>query len=95
MPMQCLKNICVHSWQLIFVTGAQAMATFHYPVPAEAYGQVNALQIQCFGSRKMLHLIPSGNPVVCTMVLCHRNETMLDELKVNKCRNLCGVRYLF
>ncbi|XP_076141657.1 molecular chaperone MKKS [Alosa pseudoharengus] len=67
---------------VITTTGAQAMATSRTPVPAETYGQVNALRIQCFGSRKMLHLIPSGDPVVCTMVLCHRNETMLDELKL-------------
>ncbi|KAL2083680.1 hypothetical protein ACEWY4_021453 [Coilia grayii] len=67
---------------IIYVTGAQAMATLHTPVPSEAYGQVAALRRDHFGSRPMLHLIPCGSPVVSTMVLCHRNETMLNELKL-------------
>uniref|UniRef100_A0AAY4B0D5 Uncharacterized protein n=1 Tax=Denticeps clupeoides TaxID=299321 RepID=A0AAY4B0D5_9TELE len=64
------------------ISGAQAAATSHTPVPAEAFGWVEALSIQLCGTRKMLHLQPTANPAVCTLVLCHRNESMLDELKV-------------
>ncbi|XP_063048230.1 McKusick-Kaufman/Bardet-Biedl syndromes putative chaperonin [Engraulis encrasicolus] len=67
---------------IISATGAQAMATVGTPFPPEAYGQVDTLRRECFGNRPMLHLLPSGSPAVCTMVLCHRNETVLNELKL-------------
>ena len=41
------------------------------------------MAVKQFGSKQMLHLLPAGEPVVCTMVLCHRNDTMLSELKVS------------
>lgn len=58
------------------------MATLHSAIPVKAYGKVNDLSIEQFGSKTMLHLHPAGEPAICTMVLCHRNETMLSELKV-------------
>lgn len=58
------------------------MATLHTPVPAEAYGTVHDLGIRQFGSKKMLHLLPAGESSICTMMLCHRNATVLSELKV-------------
>lgn len=58
------------------------MATLHTEIPAKAYGKVNDLGLRQFGSKTMLHLLPAGESVICTMVLCHRNETMLNELKV-------------
>lgn len=64
--------------------GAQPVATVHSTVPAKAYGMVNNLSIRQFGSKKMLHLHPPGDSAICTMILCHRNETMLSELKVSK-----------
>ncbi|KAJ8412761.1 hypothetical protein AAFF_G00117120 [Aldrovandia affinis] len=67
---------------LIRATGAQAVATFQTPVPAQSYGQVAGLCVQHCGSREMLHLLPAGDSACCTLVLCHRNETMLNELKV-------------
>lgn len=51
-------------------------------VPAKAYGSVGNLHVRQFGSKKMLHLVPAGATSICTMVLCHRNDTMLSELKV-------------
>nr|XP_020457456.1 McKusick-Kaufman/Bardet-Biedl syndromes putative chaperonin [Monopterus albus] len=67
---------------LIQLTGAQPVASLHTTIPAKAYGKVRDLSIRQFGSQTMLHLHSPGESVVCTMVLCHRNETMLSELKV-------------
>ncbi|KAI1894689.1 hypothetical protein AGOR_G00118340 [Albula goreensis] len=67
---------------LIRVTGAQAVATFQIPIPVQSYGQVAGLGVRRFGSRDMLHMLPAGNQDCCTLVLCHRNETALNELKV-------------
>ncbi|XP_068184385.1 molecular chaperone MKKS [Antennarius striatus] len=64
------------------VTGTQPVATLHVTVAASAYGKLKDLSIHQFGSKKMLHLQPLGNSAICTLVLCHRNETMLSELKV-------------
>ncbi|XP_028983135.1 McKusick-Kaufman/Bardet-Biedl syndromes putative chaperonin [Betta splendens] len=67
---------------LIQLTGAQPVATLHCAIPAKAYGIVSDVSIRQFGSKKLLHLLPSGETAICTMVLCHRNETMLSELKL-------------
>ncbi|XP_022599599.1 McKusick-Kaufman/Bardet-Biedl syndromes putative chaperonin [Seriola dumerili] len=67
---------------LIQLTGAQPVATLHATLPAKAYGKVRDLTIRQFGSKTMLHLHAPGDSAICTMVLCHRNETMLSELKV-------------
>uniref|UniRef100_UPI003AAA6057 molecular chaperone MKKS n=1 Tax=Centroberyx gerrardi TaxID=166262 RepID=UPI003AAA6057 len=64
------------------LTGAQPVATLQTTIPAKAYGQVKDLSMRQFGSKTMLHLYPPGEPAICTMILCHRNETMLSELKV-------------
>ncbi|XP_054456698.1 McKusick-Kaufman/Bardet-Biedl syndromes putative chaperonin [Anoplopoma fimbria] len=64
------------------LTGAQPVATLHTTIPAKAYGKVKDLSIMQFGSKTMLHLHPPGESSICTMMLCHRNETMLSELKV-------------
>ncbi|XP_029558100.1 molecular chaperone MKKS [Salmo trutta] len=68
---------------IVQMTGAQAVALYQTPIPPEAYGQVKGCFVRTVGSRKMLHLLPPREPVpaVCTMVLCHRNDTMLNELK--------------
>eukprot|EP00066_Takifugu_rubripes_P002379 XP_003964287.1 PREDICTED: mcKusick-Kaufman/Bardet-Biedl syndromes putative chaperonin [Takifugu rubripes] len=71
---------------LLQLTGANPVATLHTPVPAEAYGTVHDLGIRQFGSKKMLHLLPAGESSICTMMLCHRNATVLSELKV-VCQN--------
>ncbi|XP_067465819.1 McKusick-Kaufman/Bardet-Biedl syndromes putative chaperonin [Thunnus thynnus] len=67
---------------LIQLTGAQPVATLHTTIPRKAYGNVKDLSFRQFGSKTLLHLHPPGESVICTMVLCHRNETMLNELKV-------------
>ncbi|KAM7409002.1 hypothetical protein PAMA_002630 [Pampus argenteus] len=64
------------------LTGAQPVATLHTTIPPTAYGNVRDLSFRHFGSKTMLHLHPPGESEICTMVLCHRNETMLSELKV-------------
>ncbi|KAI2657964.1 usick-Kaufman Bardet-Biedl syndromes chaperonin isoform X1 [Labeo rohita] len=64
------------------ITGAQAVASLCSSVPAEAYGMVKEFCFQSCGSRELLQLLPSKDAAVSTMVLCHRNETMLEELKM-------------
>ncbi|CAG09531.1 unnamed protein product [Tetraodon nigroviridis] len=67
---------------LLQLTGARPVATVHTSIPAKAYGSVSSLSTLQFGSKKMLHLLPVGDSSVCSMVLCHRNDTLLSELKV-------------
>ncbi|XP_036403248.1 McKusick-Kaufman/Bardet-Biedl syndromes putative chaperonin [Megalops cyprinoides] len=67
---------------LLQVTGAQAVATFQAPVPVQSYGQVTGLVVRCCGMKEMLHLLPAGDSTHCTLMLCHRNETMLNEFRV-------------
>ncbi|XP_017292178.1 McKusick-Kaufman/Bardet-Biedl syndromes putative chaperonin isoform X2 [Kryptolebias marmoratus] len=67
---------------LIQLTGAQPVATLHSAVQPTAYGQVGGLSVRRFGSKTMLHLQACGESAICTIILCHRNETMLNELKV-------------
>ncbi|KAI4884690.1 hypothetical protein NFI96_001289, partial [Prochilodus magdalenae] len=62
--------------------GAIMVTSLHSPVPAKAYGQVGGLCLHRRGSKELLQLLPFGEPVISTMLLCHRNEIMLDELKV-------------
>ncbi|XP_053503575.1 McKusick-Kaufman/Bardet-Biedl syndromes putative chaperonin [Ictalurus furcatus] len=64
------------------MTGALIMASICSPVPAKAYGQIGGLHLHRIGSKELLQLLPSGEAAVNTVVLCHRNETMLEELKV-------------
>uniref|UniRef100_A0A8C8DYR0 MKKS centrosomal shuttling protein n=1 Tax=Oryzias sinensis TaxID=183150 RepID=A0A8C8DYR0_9TELE len=64
------------------LSGTQPVATLHARIPSTAYGRVKNLSTKQFGNKTMLHLQPDGEAAVCTAVLCHRNETMLDELKV-------------
>uniref|UniRef100_A0A8C6SY90 McKusick-Kaufman syndrome n=1 Tax=Neogobius melanostomus TaxID=47308 RepID=A0A8C6SY90_9GOBI len=67
---------------VIQLTGAQPVATLHAPIPSQAYGKVKEITIKQFKSKTMLHLLPIEDMTICTIVLCHRNGTMLNELKV-------------
>lgn len=78
---------------LLCVSGALIMASICSPVPAKAYGQIRSLHLHRIGSKALLQLLPCGEATVSTMVLCHRNQTMLEELKVNQCS--CGENVLF
>ncbi|KAL7841405.1 hypothetical protein SRHO_G00250960 [Serrasalmus rhombeus] len=64
------------------MTGAIMVESLYSPVLDKAYGQVGGLRVYRRGSKELLQLLPSGEPAVSTLLLCHRNETMLDELKV-------------
>lgn len=64
------------------ITGARAVASLFSLVPMEAYGLVAGLCFQDCGSKKLLQLLSSKHAAISTMVLCHRNETMLEELKM-------------
>ncbi|KAG7273746.1 hypothetical protein CRUP_002895 [Coryphaenoides rupestris] len=67
---------------LAALTGSQPLASLVTTIPPEAYGHAGGLDIKHFGSKRMLHLDAPGDAVICTVALCHRNETMLSELKV-------------
>ncbi|XP_054655606.1 McKusick-Kaufman/Bardet-Biedl syndromes putative chaperonin [Dunckerocampus dactyliophorus] len=64
------------------LTGSQPVATLHTTIPPKAYGKVGNIISRQFGSKTMLQVHPAGESVICTTVLCHRNATMLNELKV-------------
>ncbi|XP_019901830.1 McKusick-Kaufman/Bardet-Biedl syndromes putative chaperonin isoform X2 [Esox lucius] len=68
---------------IVQMTGAQAVASYQTPISPEAYGQVKGICVRTVGPRILLHLLPPEEPAstICTMVVCHRNETMLNELK--------------
>uniref|UniRef100_A0A3Q3DXC4 MKKS centrosomal shuttling protein n=1 Tax=Hippocampus comes TaxID=109280 RepID=A0A3Q3DXC4_HIPCM len=72
----------IHYTFLSSSIGAQPLATLHSTIPHKAYGQVGNVTLRQFGSKSMLHLYPAEESVICTTVLCHRNETILNELKV-------------
>ncbi|XP_070588746.1 molecular chaperone MKKS isoform X2 [Erythrolamprus reginae] len=61
------------------MTGSQPIPSLQFLSPA-CYGHLKDLQTQCFDSKWFLHLIPD-QPVVCSLLLCNRNETAWDELK--------------
>ena len=65
------------------LSGSQPLASLVTTIPPEAYGLARGLNVKSFGSKRMLHLEPPGEAAICTMVLCHRNQTLLSELKVN------------
>lgn len=88
-----LHNVLKHSQNIIFSsppTGAHPVAALHTAIPAKAYGKVREVSVRQFGSKRMLHLLPVAESVICTRILCHRNETMLSELKVRR-REMLGV----
>ncbi|MBN3320319.1 MKKS protein, partial [Atractosteus spatula] len=68
------------------MTGALPIASFQSPVPSKCYGQLSNILVKSFGSRQMLNLIPAGDSTVCSLGLCNRNETTLNELKLT-CQN--------
>lgn len=70
--------------------GCQPISSLQFLSPA-CYGNLKNLQIQRFATKRFFHLIPN-DPVVCSFILCNRNETAWDELKVgiiSKCLPGC------
>ncbi|KAJ3609909.1 hypothetical protein NHX12_022003 [Muraenolepis orangiensis] len=64
------------------LTGSQPLASLVTAISPEAYGHARGLNVKIFGSKRMLHLEGPGEAGICTMALCHRNQTVLSELKV-------------
>ncbi|XP_044310173.1 McKusick-Kaufman/Bardet-Biedl syndromes putative chaperonin-like isoform X1 [Varanus komodoensis] len=62
------------------MTGSQPVASLQILSPT-CYGHLKDLQTLYFASKWFLHLIPN-DPIVCSLMLCNRNETTWDELKL-------------
>ncbi|KAH0621870.1 hypothetical protein JD844_023571 [Phrynosoma platyrhinos] len=62
------------------MTGSQPIPSLQFMSPA-CYGHLKDLRTQCIASKWFFHLIPN-DPVVCSLMLCNRNETAWDELKL-------------
>ncbi|KAM6128499.1 molecular chaperone MKKS [Pterocles gutturalis] len=61
------------------MTGSKPIASIHSLSPS-CYGSLKDVCIERFASKYFVHLIPNDT-VVCSLVLCSRNETAWDELK--------------
>ncbi|KFQ17275.1 PREDICTED: mcKusick-Kaufman/Bardet-Biedl syndromes putative chaperonin [Merops nubicus] len=61
------------------MTGSKPIASIHLLSPS-SYGSLKDVCIQSFASKRFVHLIPNDT-VVCSLILCNRNETAWDELK--------------
>ncbi|KAJ7341648.1 hypothetical protein JRQ81_006003 [Phrynocephalus forsythii] len=62
------------------MTGSQPIPSLQL-LSSACYGHLKDLQTRRFAAKCFFHLIPS-DPIVCSLVLCNRNETAWDELKV-------------
>ncbi|NXC47122.1 TCPB protein, partial [Penelope pileata] len=61
------------------MTGSKPIASIH-SLPPSCYGCLKDVCTKSFGSKYFVHLIPK-DAVVCSLILCNRNETTWDELK--------------
>ncbi|KFP23488.1 McKusick-Kaufman/Bardet-Biedl syndromes putative chaperonin [Colius striatus] len=61
------------------MTGSKPIASIHLLSPS-CYGSLKDVCVESFASKHFVHLIPEDT-VVCSLVLCNRNETAWDELK--------------
>ncbi|XP_032845111.2 McKusick-Kaufman/Bardet-Biedl syndromes putative chaperonin [Tyto alba] len=61
------------------MTGSEPIASIHL-LPPSCYGSLKDVCVESFASKHFVHLIPS-EAVVCSLILCNRNETSWDELK--------------
>ncbi|XP_008057771.1 McKusick-Kaufman/Bardet-Biedl syndromes putative chaperonin isoform X1 [Carlito syrichta] len=62
------------------VTGAQPIGSLGSISPS-SYGNVKDLCTAKFGSKHFFHLIPN-EATICSLLLCNRNDTIWDELKL-------------
>ncbi|KAM9018964.1 molecular chaperone MKKS isoform 2-T10 [Ara ararauna] len=61
------------------MTGSKPIASIHDLSPS-CYGSLKDVCIETFASKNFVHLIPNDT-VICSLILCNRNETAWDELK--------------
>ncbi|POI29152.1 hypothetical protein CIB84_007098 [Bambusicola thoracicus] len=61
------------------VTGSKPIASI-YSLSPSCYGSLKDVRAESFASKHFVHLIPNDT-VVCSLILCNRNETTWDELK--------------
>ncbi|NXJ10047.1 TCPB protein, partial [Odontophorus gujanensis] len=61
------------------MTGSKPIASI-YSLSPSCYGSLKDVCTKSFASKHFVHLIPNDT-VVCSLVLCNRNETTWDELK--------------
>ncbi|NXI54371.1 TCPQ protein, partial [Chloroceryle aenea] len=64
---------------LSLMTGSKPIASIHL-LSHNCYGSLKDVCIESFASKHFVHLIPHDT-VICSLVLCNRNETSWDELK--------------
>ncbi|XP_069464423.1 molecular chaperone MKKS [Ambystoma mexicanum] len=61
------------------MTGAQPIGSL-YAVPSTCFGRLKRISVERLASKQFLHLI-SEDATICSLLLCNRNGTTLDELK--------------
>ncbi|XP_074771494.1 molecular chaperone MKKS isoform X2 [Athene noctua] len=61
------------------MTGSKPIASIHLLSPS-CYGSLKDVCLESFASKHFVHLIPKET-VICSLILCNRNETAWDELK--------------
>ncbi|NXY43901.1 TCPB protein, partial [Ceuthmochares aereus] len=61
------------------MTGNKPIASIQL-LSLDCYGSLEDVRVESFASKHFVHLIPKDT-VVCSLILCNRNETAWDELK--------------
>ncbi|NXI37974.1 TCPB protein, partial [Galbula dea] len=61
------------------MTGSKAIASIHL-LSSSSYGTLKDVHVENVASKHFVQLVPNDT-VVCSLVLCNRNETAWDELK--------------
>ncbi|KFV91583.1 PREDICTED: mcKusick-Kaufman/Bardet-Biedl syndromes putative chaperonin [Eurypyga helias] len=64
---------------LSLMTGSKPIASIDLLAPS-CYGSLKDVCVESLASKRFVHLIPN-EAVVCSLILCNRNETAWDELK--------------
>lgn len=74
--MTVMHTVLFFNW-----TGSKPIASI-YSLSPSCYGSLKDVRAESFASKHFVHLIPSDT-TVCSLILCNRNETTWDELKVS------------
>ncbi|XP_069787959.1 molecular chaperone MKKS [Narcine bancroftii] len=67
---------------LIQMTGAQPISSYYHPISPSCYGNIKNLSIMKCGLKQFLHLVPNEGKPICSLLLCNRNESGMNELKI-------------